>query len=177
MGKGDDDIKVLVEINVELQFSIDKLIEKLSQKKDSQEEALGEFNSTLNNVIEKLRHEKYSPDSLDIKIDWQEDPYHETEDLFVELDQTIKDVIVQNNVPQEVAREVAFNLVVYEEVAEKVVEMANDQDEALFDQEVAGDSLDDEEVEQRRPSKGLESPKKRWSRMKRQRKADKDPLM
>ncbi|GJX99987.1 hypothetical protein Tco_0357006 [Tanacetum coccineum] len=72
-------------------------------------------------------------DSPDIEIDWQEDPYHETEYLFAELDQTIEDVIVQNNVPQEVDGEVAFNPVVYEEVAEKVMEMDNDQDEALFD--------------------------------------------
>ncbi|GKC29980.1 hypothetical protein Tco_1037274, partial [Tanacetum coccineum] len=56
------------------------------------------------------------------KGDWQDDPYHETEDLFVELDQAIEDV-----------------------VAEEIVNMANDQDEELFDQEVADDSLDDEE--------------------------------
>nr|GEW57423.1 hypothetical protein [Tanacetum cinerariifolium] len=67
-------------------------------------------------------------DSPDTEIDWQENPYHEIEDLFAELDQAIKDV---------------------------VMEMTNDQDEALFDQEVADDSLDDEEVEQGRPSKRI----------------------
>ncbi|GJX36586.1 hypothetical protein Tco_0248143 [Tanacetum coccineum] len=94
MGKGDDEIKVFAEINVELQSGTDKLIEKLSQEKDS------------------------------IKFDWQDDPYHETEDLFVELDQAIEDVVIQNNVPQKVAGEVVFNPVFYEEV----VKMANDQD-------------------------------------------------
>nr|GEV69124.1 hypothetical protein [Tanacetum cinerariifolium] len=61
---GDDEIKVLAEINVELESRIHKLIEKLSQEKDSQEEALGEFNFTLENVIEKLSHEKDSPDEF-----------------------------------------------------------------------------------------------------------------
>ncbi|GKB47222.1 hypothetical protein Tco_0897975, partial [Tanacetum coccineum] len=61
-------------------------------------------------------------DSPGTKGDWQDDPYHETKELFVELDQAIEDV-----------------------VAEEIVDMANDQDEELFDQEVADDSLDDEE--------------------------------
>ncbi|GJY04694.1 hypothetical protein Tco_0370634 [Tanacetum coccineum] len=51
-------------------------------------------------------------------------------------------------------------------VAEEVVEMANDQDEALFVQEVADDSLDDEEVKEGRPNKRIRSSKKRWSMMK-----------
>nr|GEW63233.1 hypothetical protein [Tanacetum cinerariifolium] len=138
----EDETKVLAEINVELQSGTDKPIEKLSQEKDSQEEAVGEFNSTLDNVIERLGHKKDSPDdfygfmydtdddasisgkssdfgwdgsemdSPDTEVDWQEDPNHETEDLFA-----------------------------------KGRKMANVQDEAIFDQEVAGDSLDDEEVE------------------------------
>nr|GEU79746.1 hypothetical protein [Tanacetum cinerariifolium] len=48
-----------------------------------------------------------------------------------------------------------FNPLVYEEVAKEVMEMANDQDEALSDQEVADDSLDDEQVEERRPNKRI----------------------
>ncbi|GJU00323.1 hypothetical protein Tco_1110661 [Tanacetum coccineum] len=94
-------------------------------------------------------------DSPVTKVDWQEDSYHEIKDLFAELDQANEDVVVQNNVPQEVAREVVFNPVIYEEVAQEVVEMANDQDETLSNQEVADDSLDDEEVEEGRPSKRI----------------------
>ncbi|GJU98905.1 hypothetical protein Tco_1328176 [Tanacetum coccineum] len=156
MLKGDDEIKVLAEISVELQFRTHKLIEKLSQEKDSQEEASGKFNSTLENVIEKLIQEKYSPDDFygfmydtDDDASISDDPYDKTKDLFVELDQA-KDVIIQDNVLQEVAGKVIFNPVVYELVAEEVVEMANDQVEALSDQEVADDSLDEEEVEEGR---------------------------
>ncbi|GJX71145.1 hypothetical protein Tco_1040532 [Tanacetum coccineum] len=103
MVEGDDEIKVLGEINIELESRTHKPIEKLSQEKDSQEEALEEFNSTLENV----------------------------------------------------AREVVSSPLVYEEVAKEVMEMANDQDEALSDQEVADDSLDDEHVEEIRPSKKI----------------------
>nr|GEW29432.1 hypothetical protein [Tanacetum cinerariifolium] len=41
------------------------------------------------------------------------------------------------------------------EFAEEVMEMANDQDEAQFDQEVDDDSLDHKHVEERRPSKRI----------------------
>ncbi|GJT72166.1 hypothetical protein Tco_1031452 [Tanacetum coccineum] len=96
------------------------MIENLSQEKDSQEDALGEFNSTIDNIIEKLSEEKDSPD-----------------DFYGFLYDTDDDD--------------ASISVVYEEV----VEMASDQDEALFDQEVADDSLDDEEVEQGKPIKRI----------------------
>ncbi|GJY76537.1 hypothetical protein Tco_0481653 [Tanacetum coccineum] len=55
--------------------------------------------------------------------------------------------------------------------------MANDQAEALSDQEVADECLDGEHVEERRLSKRIRVTKKRWSRMKSQRKADKEPLV
>nr|GEU32116.1 hypothetical protein [Tanacetum cinerariifolium] len=64
-------------------------------------------------------------------------------------------VVDQNNVQQEVVVEVVFYRHVHEEVAEEVIEMANDQAEALSDQEVADDCLDDEQVEERRPSKRI----------------------
>ncbi|GJR16846.1 hypothetical protein Tco_0965373 [Tanacetum coccineum] len=107
----------------------------------------------MENILEKLSQEKYSPNDFygfmydtddDASIsgkssehfgwDWPEKD---------SPDQAIKDVVVQNNVQQEVASEVVFNPVVYEKVAEEVMEMANDQDEALSNQEVADDSLDD----------------------------------
>nr|GEV60231.1 hypothetical protein [Tanacetum cinerariifolium] len=80
-------------------------------------------------------------DSLGTEVDWQDDHFHETKDLFVWLDQATEDVVVQNNVQQDVAGEMMNRL--------------KKKDQA----------------------RGLESSKKRWSRMKSQRKADKDPLL
>ncbi|GJR98072.1 hypothetical protein Tco_0270246 [Tanacetum coccineum] len=139
----DHEIKVLGEVNVELESSTKKLREKLSQEEDSEEKTLEEFNSTLDNILEKLSQEKDSPDDLygftydtddddsisgkscehfswdcpekdspGIEVDWQFDPLHENEDFFVGLDQPIHVVVVQNTV--------------HEEVAEEVIEIAND---------------------------------------------------
>nr|GEW95729.1 hypothetical protein [Tanacetum cinerariifolium] len=130
------------EVNVDIESGTKKLREKLSQEEDSEEEALEEFNSTLDNVLEKLSQEKDKScehfgwdwpenDSTGTEVDWQDDPLHETEDFFIGLDQSIQVVLVQNNV--------------YEEVAEEVIEMANDQAEALSDQEVTNECLDDEQ--------------------------------
>ncbi|GJW79546.1 hypothetical protein Tco_0143521 [Tanacetum coccineum] len=44
-------------------------------------------------------------DSPGTEVDWQDDPSHETQDLFFGLDQAIPVVVVQNNVQQEVAGE------------------------------------------------------------------------
>ncbi|GJW57035.1 hypothetical protein Tco_0103766 [Tanacetum coccineum] len=191
----DHEIKVLGEVNVELKFGSKKLRKKLSQEEDTEDEAFEEFSSTLDNVLEKLSQENESPDDFyglmydtddDISIsrkscehfgwdwpendspgtevDWQDDPLHETEDFFVGLDQPIQVVVAQNNV--------------HEEVAKEVIEMANDQVEVLSsDQEVTDECLDDEHVEEENQAKGLESPKKRWSTMKIQRKADKYQLV
>ncbi|GJU42694.1 hypothetical protein Tco_1195651 [Tanacetum coccineum] len=80
---------------------------------------------------------------LMVKVDWQFDPLHETEDFFVGLDQPIQVVVVQNNV--------------HEEVAEEVIEMANDQAEALSsDQEVTDECLDDEQVERKKTNNSLQ---------------------
>ncbi|GKF76829.1 hypothetical protein Tco_0229299 [Tanacetum coccineum] len=68
---------------------------------------------------------------------------------------TLPVVVVQNNVQQEVAGEVVLYPPVHEDVVEEVIEMANDQAEALSDQEVADECLDDEQVEERRPSKRI----------------------
>ncbi|GJW83482.1 hypothetical protein Tco_0156627 [Tanacetum coccineum] len=95
-------------------------------------------------------------DSPSTKVDWQDDPFHETEDLFVGLDQAIHVVVVQNNVQQEVAKE--------------VMEMDNDQAKELSDQEVANDCLDDKQVKERRPSKRIKDTQGEWSRMKSQKK-------
>ncbi|GJR75695.1 hypothetical protein Tco_0088060 [Tanacetum coccineum] len=105
MGKGDDEIKVLAEINVELQSGTDKLIKKLSQEKDNDDASISGKSSDF------FGWDGLEMDSLDTE-----------------------DVVVPNNVPQEVAGEVVFNPVVYEEVAEEDVEMANDHDKAIFDQ-------------------------------------------
>ncbi|GKB30227.1 hypothetical protein Tco_0869628 [Tanacetum coccineum] len=127
----DHEIKVLGEINVELESDSKKLKEKLRQEEDTEEEAFEEFSSTLDNVLEKLSHENDSPydfyglmydmnddasisgklcehfgwdwDSPCTEVDWQDDHLHETEDLFVGLDQPIQLVVAQNNVHEGVA--------------------------------------------------------------------------
>ncbi|GJR78183.1 hypothetical protein Tco_0148968 [Tanacetum coccineum] len=166
----DHEIKVLGEVNVELESGSKKLREKLRQEEDTEEEAFEEFSSTLDNVLEKLSQENESPDdfyglmydtdddasisgkscehfgwdwdSPGTEVDWQDDPLHETEDLFVGLDQPIQLVVSQNNV--------------HEGVAEEVIEMANDQAEALSsDKEVTDECLDDEQVGESRPSKRI----------------------
>nr|GEV66180.1 hypothetical protein [Tanacetum cinerariifolium] len=166
----DHEIKVLGEVNVKLESGSKKLKEKLSQEEDTKEKAFEEFSSTLDNILEKLSQENESPyyfyglmydtdddasisekscehfgwdwDSPGTEVDWQDDPLHKTEDFFVRLDQPIQLVVAQNNV--------------HEEFAEEVIEMANDQAEALSsDKEMIDECLDDEQVEERRPSKRI----------------------
>nr|GEW40279.1 hypothetical protein [Tanacetum cinerariifolium] len=167
----DDEIKVLGEVNVKLESGRKKLREKIRQEEDTEEEAFEEFSSTLDNILEKLSQENESPDdfyglmydtddddasisgkscehfgqdwdSPGTEVDWQDDPLHETEDFFVELDQPIQLVVAQNNV--------------HVGVAEEVIEMANDQAEALSsDKEVTGECLDDEHVGESIPSKRI----------------------
>nr|GEX62003.1 hypothetical protein [Tanacetum cinerariifolium] len=162
MVERDDEIKVFGEINVELESGINKLIERLSQKKYSQEDALKEFNSILDNVLEKLSQEKDSSydfygfmydtnndasitgkSSDHFSWDWLEKDSPGTEvdwqdDPFHEtkgvFDQSIQVVVVQNNGQQEVVGEVVFYPPIYEKVAEEVIKMGNDQDKALSDQ-------------------------------------------
>ncbi|GKD55784.1 hypothetical protein Tco_1289171 [Tanacetum coccineum] len=107
MVERDDEIK--------LESGTKKLRENLSEEEDSEEEALEEFNSTLDNVLETLSQEKDGT-----KVDWQDDPLHETEDFFVGLDKSIQLVVVQNNVQQEVAREVVLYPPVHEDVVEEM---------------------------------------------------------
>ncbi|GJY15763.1 hypothetical protein Tco_0386185 [Tanacetum coccineum] len=83
----------------------------------------------MDNVLEKLSQEKDSP------YDFSGFMYDTDDDASISV------VVVQNNV--------------HEEVAEEVIEMANDQAEALSDQEVTDECLDDEHVEERRPSKKI----------------------
>ncbi|GJW05032.1 hypothetical protein Tco_1563888 [Tanacetum coccineum] len=131
---GQPKMKVLGETNVDLESGTHKLIEKLSQEKDSPDDFYGFMYDTNNDASISGKSSDHfgwgwpEMDSLVIEVDWQDDPFHETKDLFVGLDQAIQ-------------------------VAEEVIEMANDQAEALSDQEVADDCLDDEQVEERRPSK------------------------
>nr|GEV32261.1 reverse transcriptase domain-containing protein [Tanacetum cinerariifolium] len=114
--KSQDEISVLEEVNVELKSGTKKPREKLIQEEDSKEKDLKEFNSTLDNVLEKLSQKKDSPNDLYVfmyvtdddagisgktcehfgwdspgtEVDWRFDPLHEIEDFFVELDQPIQ---------------------------------------------------------------------------------------
>ncbi|GJU15834.1 hypothetical protein Tco_1143800 [Tanacetum coccineum] len=144
-----------------------KVIEKLSQEKvsqqealekfkwkvvrdheikeeDTKEEAFEEFSLTLDNVLEKLSQENESPDDFyGLMYDTDDDASINGKSyFFVGLDHPIHVVVAQKNV--------------HEEVAKEVIEMANDQAEALSsDKEVTDECLDDEHVEERRPSKRI----------------------
>ncbi|GJS17559.1 hypothetical protein Tco_0412031 [Tanacetum coccineum] len=60
----ENEIKVLGEVNVELEFGSKKLRENLCQEEDIEEEAFEEFSSTLDNVLEKLSQENESPNDF-----------------------------------------------------------------------------------------------------------------
>ncbi|GKC02368.1 hypothetical protein Tco_0993978 [Tanacetum coccineum] len=130
----DNEIKVLGEVNVELESGSKKLREKLRHEEDTEEEAFKEFSMTLNNVLEKLSHENESPDDFyGLMYDTDDDA-----SISGKSCQPIQLVVAQNNVPEE------------------VFEMANDQAEALSsDKEVIDECLDDEHANERRPSKRI----------------------
>ncbi|GJR71979.1 hypothetical protein Tco_0084344 [Tanacetum coccineum] len=137
MVERDDEIKVLGEINVELESGTNKLIEKLSQEKDNDDASISGKSS------EHFGWDCPEKDSPCI----------------------------------EVAGDVVFYLPVHEEVAEEVTEMVNDQAEALSDQEVADDCLNDKQVEERRPSKRIRVTQEEMFKDEKPKKADKDPLV
>ncbi|GJS86778.1 hypothetical protein Tco_0769414 [Tanacetum coccineum] len=88
----DDEIKVLGEVNVELESGSKKLRQKLRQEEDTKEEAFEDISG------KSWAHFCWDWDSPGTEVDWQDDPLHETEDLFVGLDQPIQLVVSQNNV-------------------------------------------------------------------------------
>ncbi|GJZ87280.1 hypothetical protein Tco_0658890 [Tanacetum coccineum] len=118
MVEHDDEIKVLGEINLDLQSGPHKLIEKLSQEKDSPDDFYGFIYETHDDAsISGKSCEHFG-------WDWPEKDSPGTEV-----------VVVQNNVQQQVAGEVVFYPPVHEDVAKEC--------------------LDDEHVEERRPSKRI----------------------
>nr|GEY15816.1 hypothetical protein [Tanacetum cinerariifolium] len=138
------EIKVLREVNVELESCSKKLKEKLIQEEDTEEEDFEEFSSTLDNVLEKISQENESPYNFyGLMYDIVDDASISGKSyFFVRLDQPIQVVVAQNNVHVKVAKE--------------VIEMANDQAEALSsNQEVNDKCLDDKQVSERRPSKRI----------------------
>ncbi|GJS47475.1 hypothetical protein Tco_0597596, partial [Tanacetum coccineum] len=165
-------------INLELQSGTHKLIKKLSQEKVSQEEAIEQFksmverddeikfNSTLDNVLEKLSQEKDSPDDFygfmydtddDASIsgkscehfgwDWPEKDSPGTEVDWQDdpLHET-EDFFV--GLDQSIQVMVVQNNVQHE-VAREVVFYP------LVHEEVAKECLDDKQVEEKRPSKRI----------------------
>ncbi|GKE90211.1 hypothetical protein Tco_1567686, partial [Tanacetum coccineum] len=145
MVERDDEIKVLGEIKIELESGTHKVIEKLSQENESPDKFYGLMYDTDDDAStsgKSCEHFCWDWDSPGTEVDWQDDPLHETEDLFVGLDQPIQLVVSQNNV--------------HEGVAEEVIEMDNNQAEALLsDKEVTGECLDDEQVGKSGPSKRI----------------------
>ncbi|GKB27559.1 hypothetical protein Tco_0866960 [Tanacetum coccineum] len=134
----DDEIKELGEINVELEFGTHKLIEKLSQERSLVKEALNKFDSMVerDEEIKKLIQEKDSPD-----------------DFYCFMYDIDDDASISGKSSEHFGWD--WPEKDSPEIAEEVMEMANDQAEALSDQEVADDCLDDEQVEKRRPSKRI----------------------
>nr|GEZ24588.1 hypothetical protein [Tanacetum cinerariifolium] len=118
------------EVNVELESDSKKLREKLRQDEDTEEEAFKEFSSTLDNVLEKISQENKSP-----------------YDFYSLMYDTDDDASISGK---------SYLFVVHERVTEEVIEMANDQAEALSsDKEVTDECLDDKQVGESRPSKRI----------------------
>ncbi|GKB95366.1 hypothetical protein Tco_0981503 [Tanacetum coccineum] len=131
----DHEIKVLGEVNVESESGSKKLREKLRQEEDTEEQAFEEFSLTLDNVLEKLSQKNESPDDFYGLM-------YDTDDDASISGKSCEHFVSQNNV--------------HEGVAEEVIEMANDQAEALSsDKEVTDECLDDEQVGKSRPSKRI----------------------
>ncbi|GJV18650.1 hypothetical protein Tco_1367670 [Tanacetum coccineum] len=130
----ENEIKVVGEVNVELESGSKKLRENLRQEEDIEEEAFEGFSSTLDNVLEKLSQENESPyDFYGLMCDTDDDDSisgKSCEHFGWDWDSP--------------------------GVAEEVIEMANDQAEALsYDKEVTDECLDDEHVGESRPSKRI----------------------
>nr|GEW76719.1 hypothetical protein [Tanacetum cinerariifolium] len=130
----DHEIKVLGEVNVELESGSKKLKEKLSQEEDTEEEAFEEFSSTLDNVLEKLSQENESPYYFyGLMYDTDDDASISEKSCehfgwdWDSPDQPIQLVVAQNNVHEELSS----------------------------DKEMIDECLDDEQVEERRPSKRI----------------------
>ncbi|GJT29552.1 hypothetical protein Tco_1015554 [Tanacetum coccineum] len=98
----DHEIKVLGEVNVELESTTKKLREKLSQEEDTEEEAFKEFNYISGKSCKHFGWVWPENDSAGTEVDWQDDPLLETKDFFVGLDQPIQVMVAQNNVHEEV---------------------------------------------------------------------------
>nr|GEX05660.1 hypothetical protein [Tanacetum cinerariifolium] len=144
MVERDDEIKVLGEVSMELKSGSKKLREKLHQEEDTEEQDFEEFSSTLDNVLEKLSQENKSPDDFyGLMYDTDDNARISGKSyLVVGLDQPIQLVVSQNNV--------------HEGITEEVIEMANDQAEALSsDKEVTDECLDDEHIGKSRTSKRI----------------------
>ncbi|GJR93549.1 hypothetical protein Tco_0265723 [Tanacetum coccineum] len=109
-------------------------IKKLRQEEDTEEEAFEEFSSTLDNVLEKLSQEN-------------ESPYN----FYGLMYDTDDDSSISGNSCEHFGWDWDSP-----GIAEEVIEMANDQAEALsFDKEVTDECLDDKHVGESRPSKRI----------------------
>nr|GFC21696.1 hypothetical protein [Tanacetum cinerariifolium] len=87
--------------------TLDNVLEKLSQKNESPCEFYGLMYDTDDDAsISGKSCKHFGWDSPGTEVDWQDDPLHETEDLFVGLHQPIQLVVSQNNVHKGVAEEV-----------------------------------------------------------------------
>nr|GEW45841.1 hypothetical protein [Tanacetum cinerariifolium] len=119
---------------MELESGSKKLREKLRQEEDTKEQAFEEFSSTLDNILEKLSQENKSPN-----------------DFYGLMYDTVDDASISGKSCEHFGWDWDSQGVV-----EEVIEMANDQAEALsYDKEVTDECLDDEHVGKSRPSKRI----------------------
>ncbi|GKA49365.1 hypothetical protein Tco_0742438 [Tanacetum coccineum] len=154
----DHEIKVLGEVNVELESDSKKLKEKLSQEEDTKEEAFEEFSATLDNVLvaQNNVHEEVAEEVIEMANDQAEALSSDKE----VTDECLDDEHVEERRPSKRIRTNHSGFVVaqnnvHKEVAKEVIEMANDQVEALSsDKEVTDECLDDEHVEEENTNKG-----------------------
>ncbi|GJR20546.1 hypothetical protein Tco_0969073 [Tanacetum coccineum] len=166
MVERDDEIKVLREINLELQSDTHKVIEKLSQEKVSQEEAL--------KIIKWKVAREHGYSYREICGDEVNEGVRVLESSCEHLGGigfTMYWKLIGKRTHNKKLRLLLLD------VAEEVIEMANDQAEALSDQQLLMNVWMMNMLKKEDQARGLESPKKRWSRMKSQRKVDKDPLV
>nr|GFB27778.1 hypothetical protein [Tanacetum cinerariifolium] len=131
---------VLGEVNVELESGSKKPREKLRQVKDTEEHAFEEFSSTLDNVLEKLSQKNNVLDKLSQK---NESPY----DFYGLMYDTNDDASISGKSCEHFG---------WDWDSPEVIEMANDQVEALSsNKEVTNECLDDEQAGKSRPSKRI----------------------
>ncbi|GKA84213.1 hypothetical protein Tco_0805808, partial [Tanacetum coccineum] len=143
MVERDDEIKVLGEIKIELESGTHKVIEKLIQEKVSQQEAFEKFKWT---VVRDHEIKVFGEVNVELESGKKLSQENESPDDFYGLMYDTDDDASISGKPYQPNQLVVSQNNVYEGVAEEVIEMVNDQAEALSsDKEVTDECLDDKQ--------------------------------